>query len=50
MTQIAILDDYQNVAKSIVDWERLPKNASLTVFNDHVFDQKMLVDLSLIHI
>ncbi len=44
MTQIAILDDYQNVAKSIVDWERLPKNASLTVFNDHVFDQKMLVD------
>ena len=44
MTQIAILDDYQNVAKSIVDWERLPQNASLTVFNDHIFDQEVLVD------
>ena len=44
MTQIAILDDYQNVAKSIVDWDRLPKNASLMVFNGHVFDQKILVD------
>ncbi len=30
---VAILDDYQNVARDLADWSRLPAGSSLTVFN-----------------
>src|SRR5262245_10519948 len=38
MTPIAvtILDDFQNVTRSLADWGRLPPHVSVTVFNDHV--------------
>ncbi len=36
MISIAILDDFQNAARSMAQWERLRGGASLTVFNDHV--------------
>ena len=36
MISIAILDDFQNAARSMAQWERLRGRASLTVFNDHV--------------
>jgi phosphoglycerate dehydrogenase-like enzyme len=41
---IAILDDYQDIARSLADWDRLPAHASLTVFTDHVADPDALVD------
>src|SRR4029453_64914 len=33
---VAILDDFQNVTRSLADWGRLPPHVSVTVFNDHV--------------
>jgi phosphoglycerate dehydrogenase-like enzyme len=42
--RIAILDDYQDVARTFADWSRLPDDASLTVFTDHVADPDTLVD------
>ena len=34
--QIAILDDYQNVALTFADWSRVASQADITVFNDHL--------------
>jgi phosphoglycerate dehydrogenase-like enzyme len=34
--RIAILDDYQNVARTIADWTRLPGHVEVTAFTDHV--------------
>jgi len=36
--KIAVLDDYQDVARTLGPWERLGADAELTVFNDHVGD------------
>lgn len=36
---IAVLDDYQGVASSIVDWSVLSDRANITVFHDHLADQ-----------
>jgi phosphoglycerate dehydrogenase-like enzyme len=33
---VAILDDFQNVTRTLADWGRLPPHVSVTVFNDHV--------------
>ena len=33
---VAILDDFQNVTRSLADWSRLPPHVAVTVFNDHV--------------
>jgi phosphoglycerate dehydrogenase-like enzyme len=41
--RIAILDDYQDIARSLADWDRLPAGATLTVFTDHVADPDELV-------
>ncbi|HEY2380905.1 MAG TPA: D-2-hydroxyacid dehydrogenase family protein [Terriglobia bacterium] len=38
MLQIAILDDYQNVALKLADWSSLADRATLTVFSDHLAD------------
>ena len=40
---IAILDDYQNVALSLADWSVLRGRASITVFNDHLADPDAVV-------
>ncbi len=42
MTRLAILDDYQNVALEMADWDRLAPDVSLTVFNDHLADESVL--------
>jgi phosphoglycerate dehydrogenase-like enzyme len=34
--RVAVLDDYQNVARSFAQWDRLPPGSDLVVFNDHV--------------
>ena len=36
--QLAILDDYQNVALRFADWSRIQRMSDITVFNDHLSD------------
>ena len=38
MTRVAILDDYQNVARRMADWNALPAGATVDVFSDHLAD------------
>ncbi len=40
---IAILDDYQNVALDFGGWANLPSNTSITVFNIGIEDESDLV-------
>lgn len=40
--KIAILDDYQNVARSYADWTRLPARAELVVVNENIPDPDAL--------
>ena len=42
--QVAILDDYQDVALSMADWSEVAARAEITVFNDHVADPGVLVE------
>ena len=42
--QIAVLDDYQDVALQVADWTALRSRAAVTVFNDHVADPTAVVD------
>jgi hypothetical protein len=42
--QIAILDDYQNVALKIADWSVIKRSAQVLVFNDHLTDEHALVE------
>ena len=41
---IAILDDYQNVALKMADWSRLAPRAAITVFSEHIADQAALIE------
>lgn len=41
---IAVLDDYQNVALKMADWSPLDGRAAITVFNDHVADADRVVE------
>ena len=41
MTKVAVLDDYQDVARSIVAW---PASIDVVSFTDHVTDENTLVD------
>src|ERR1700740_845617 len=41
---IAILDDYQNVAMRLADWSGVRRHAEITVFNDHVADPAAVVE------
>jgi len=41
---VAVLDDYQNVALSMADWSMLDGRARVTVFNDHLADPDAVVD------
>lgn len=40
--KIAILDDYQNVARDLADWDSL--DGEVIVFTEHIADQQELVD------
>jgi phosphoglycerate dehydrogenase-like enzyme len=42
--QVAILDDYQNVALSMADWSAVTARADITVFNDHLADHDAVVE------
>jgi phosphoglycerate dehydrogenase-like enzyme len=41
--QIAILDDYQDVALRVADWSAVCGRATVTVFNDHITDPDAIV-------
>ncbi|MCX2929857.1 D-2-hydroxyacid dehydrogenase family protein [Mycobacterium sp. CVI_P3] len=41
--QLAVLDDYQDVALRSADWSAVAERADITVFNDHVSDPDELV-------
>ena len=41
---VAVLDDYQGVATSIVDWSSVSKRANVTVFRDHLSDQDAVAE------
>jgi phosphoglycerate dehydrogenase-like enzyme len=41
--QVAVLDDYQNVALKMADWSAVADRADVTVFDDHIFDPDALV-------
>ncbi|QVN19117.1 D-2-hydroxyacid dehydrogenase family protein [Burkholderia pyrrocinia] len=43
LIQVAILDDYQNVALDLADWSPLQGRASITVFNDHLADDAQVI-------
>lgn len=40
---IAVLDDYQEVALTLADWSRVAARARVTVFNDHLDDPDAVV-------
>lgn len=42
--QVAILDDYQDVALTMADWSQVAQRAAITVFNDHLADPDALVE------
>jgi phosphoglycerate dehydrogenase-like enzyme len=41
--QVAILDDYQDVALTMADWSQVVEHATITVFNDHLADPDAVV-------
>jgi phosphoglycerate dehydrogenase-like enzyme len=41
---VAVLDDYQGVAMSIVDWSKVSERANIAVFQDHLANQDALAE------
>ena len=39
MARAAVLDDYQNVAQDMADWDSLPAGVSVDFFQDHLSDE-----------
>lgn len=39
MTRVAVLDDYQGVARQMADWSTLPPGTDVQVFTDHLADE-----------
>lgn len=44
MTRVAILDDYQNVARQMSDWSVLPSDVEIQVFQDHLKDEDAVAE------
>ncbi|MFE8598714.1 hypothetical protein [Archangium violaceum] len=43
--KIAILDDYQRVARGLADWSRLPAGGELTVFDRPLAEEERVAAL-----
>lgn len=41
--KIAVLDDYQGMALSLADWNRLPDDCEVVPFRDHIADREALI-------
>jgi phosphoglycerate dehydrogenase-like enzyme len=44
MTRVALLDDYQDVALHMADWQRLSADVEVRAFRDHLSDEDALVE------
>jgi phosphoglycerate dehydrogenase-like enzyme len=44
MVQIAVLDDYQDVALALADWSAVAQRGQVTVFHDTIADQEKLAE------
>ena len=43
MIKVAVLDDYQHVARTLADWSRVEARAKVEVFHDHLGDADAVV-------
>ncbi|WCT10035.1 D-2-hydroxyacid dehydrogenase family protein [Mucilaginibacter jinjuensis] len=43
-SKIAVLDDYQQVALNMADWDNVKSVADITVFSDHIADEAKVVE------
>lgn len=41
--RVAVLDDYQSVARQSADWHTLPSGSELELFSDHLADEEQLI-------
>ena len=44
MARVAVLDDYQDIARKMTDWSVLPADVEITVFRDHLTDQAAVAE------
>ena len=44
MVRVAVLDDYQDVARKMTDWSVLPAEVEVEVFQDHLTDQAAVAE------
>ena len=44
MVRVAVLDDYQDVAREMADWASLPEGTEVRFFHDHLVDEDQLAD------
>ncbi len=44
MVRIAVIDDYQNVASTLADWDSLPEGTPVDFYQDHLTDMDALVE------
>ena len=44
MVRIAVIDDYQNVARDLADWDSLPDGSVVYFYSDHITDHDALVE------
>ena len=44
MVRIAVIDDYQNVASTLADWDSLPEGTQVDFYQDHLTDMDALVE------
>ena len=44
MVRIAVIDDYQNVARTLADWDSLPDGSQVDFYQDHLTDRDALVE------
>ena len=44
MKRLAIIDDYQDVARAMADWSPLAEDVAISVFNDHLDDESALAE------
>ena len=44
MVRVAVLDDYQDVARKMTDWSVLPADVEVAVFRDHLTDQAAVAE------
>ena len=42
--KVAVLDDYQGVAKELADWSQLPTGTRVEYFSDHLTNEDALAD------